>query len=244
MMVVSSALPNLFQEAYGFNELQVGLCYIALGAGSLLSTFTMGRVADWNFRRIARSKGLAIIGGKQQDLSNFPVERARFEVIIPGHIIGTLGLIVFGWTVKFRTHLAGPEIALFMIGFGTSTAFNLTNTLLTDIHSDKPATAGAAVNLVRCLLSAGGAAAILPMCRAMNPGWAFTFIGLVYFVWILVVFLIMKKGLQWRQEALLKKEMKGREAEKSARQDEVEEEVDTRKERQSEEKGDRGAATQ
>ena len=146
--------------------------------------------------------------GKQQDLTNFPIEVVRFQVVIPGHIVGTLAVIVYGWTLKFKTHIAGPEIALFFIGWGVSTSFNLTNTLLIDLHRDKPATATAAVNLVRCLLSAAGAAAIIPMCDAMNPGWAFTLLASIYAVYILVVFWIMKKGMGWRAQTAEKKKRK------------------------------------
>jgi multidrug resistance protein len=208
MMVTTSSIPDLFKEAYNLNELDVGLCYIANGIGSLLSSLTMGHVVDWNFRRYAAKMNMPISKGKQQDLSNFPIERVKLEIVIPGHIVGILGLILFGWTVKFQTHLAGPEIALFITGFGISTAFNITNGLLIDLHRDKPAAATAAINFVRCLMSAGGSAAIIPMCRAMNPGWAFTFIGLVYVVLIGAVVWIMNNGLRWRQEAAETKRLK------------------------------------
>lgn len=158
--------------------------------------------------RHARRLGLVIKKGKQQDLTNFPIEVVRFQVAIPGHIIGTLAIIVYGWTIKFGTHIAGPEVALFFIGFGVSTSFNLTNTLLIDLHRDKPATATAAVNFVRCLLSAAGAAAIIPMCNAMNPGWAFTTLASVYAIYTVVAFWIMKKGMIWRAQAAEKKKRK------------------------------------
>lgn len=58
------------------------------------------------------------------------------------------------------------------------------------------------------MISAGGAAAMVPMIEAMNPGWAFTFIGLVYAVWTSMLFLIMKKGQQWRDEKAAKQEEK------------------------------------
>ena len=130
----------------------------------------------------------------------------RFQIVIPGHIIGTLAIITFGWTIDFQTYIAGPEIALYFIGFGVSTAFNLTNTLLIDLHRDKPATATAAVNFARCLLSAGGAAAIIPMCNAMTPGWAFSFLAFIYVALIGMVFWIMRKGQTWRTELRKKKQ--------------------------------------
>jgi len=37
------------------------------------------------------------------------------------------------------------------------------------------------------------------MCNAMNPGWAFTFLALVYVALIAVVLLVMKDGMRWRQ---------------------------------------------
>jgi len=200
MMVVTASVPTLYKEIYNLNELQIGLCYMPLGVGSLTSALTMGHVVDWNFRRHARRLGIVIARGKQQDLSNFPIERVRFQVVIPGHIIGTFALVIYGWTLKFHTSLSGPEIGLFFVGFGVSTAFNITNTLLIDLHRHQPATATAAVNFVRCLLSAGGAAAIIPMCQAMNIGWAFTFIALLYVVLFGMIFLLMAKGQQWRTE--------------------------------------------
>jgi hypothetical protein len=205
MMIVSTATPTLFKDAYGLDELKIGLCYIATGTGSLISALTMGHVVDWNFKRHAQRLGIAIAGNRQQDLSAFPIEVARLQVVVPGHVIGTMGMVMFGWCLKFGTHIAASEIALFLVGFGVSTAFSGTNTLLIDLHRDKPATATAAVNLVRCLMSAGGVAAIVPMCKAMNPGWAFTFIALLYAALIAAVFWVMKSGMGWRQESDKKK---------------------------------------
>lgn len=231
MMVVTASIPTLYAEVYNFNSLDIGLCYIAMGMGSLSSTLTMGHVVDWNFRRHAKRLGMVITKGKQQDLSTFPIERVRLEVVIPSHVFGTLGIFLYGWTLHFRTHLAGPEVGLFMVGFGVSTAFNLSNTLLLDLHKDKPATATAAVNFVRCLLSAGGAAAIIPMCNAMNIGWAFSLVGFVLGVTVLLAFVLMKKGQEWRAEIVEKKKAKTLRAEDV----DMERQVSTRDGRQLEE---------
>ncbi|KAF2464392.1 MFS general substrate transporter [Lindgomyces ingoldianus] len=199
MMTTTAAVPELFKSAYGLDELRVGLCYIALGTGSLISALTMGHVVDWNFRRHAKRLQMPIAKGKQQDLRHFPIELVRLQVVVPGHLIGTAALLMFGWSIKFNTHISLPEVALFFIGFGISTAFNITNTLLVDLHRNQPATATAAVNFVRCLMSAGGSAAIIPMCQAMNAGWAFTLIALIYVILVAAVFWIMRKGMAWRE---------------------------------------------
>ena len=50
MMIVTASVPDLYSRAYHLNELDIGLCYITLGMGSLVSALTMGHVVDWNFR--------------------------------------------------------------------------------------------------------------------------------------------------------------------------------------------------
>jgi Na+/melibiose symporter-like transporter len=207
-MIVAASLPYMLQTTYNYTELQVGVCFVALGMGSLMSALTMGHVVDWNFRRHAARLGMEISKSKQQDLRKFPIEKARLQIVFPNHVLGTLSLITFGWTIKYKTYIAGPEIMLFFIGFGISTAFNTTNTLLIDLHRDKAATATAAVNFVRCMISAGGVAAIVPMIKALNAGWAFTLVGLIYVVLTPSVFYIMKHGQRWRNEAAEKKAAK------------------------------------
>jgi multidrug resistance protein len=44
MMVTTAAVPDLFKAAYGLEELKIGLCYISMGTGSLISALTMGRL--------------------------------------------------------------------------------------------------------------------------------------------------------------------------------------------------------
>jgi MFS family permease len=216
-MITISAMPELFYAAYNLDSLHIGLCYLSNGTAALISSLTMGHVVDWNFRRNAKALGMVITPGKQQDLSNFPIERVRLQILIPGHILGIFGLVMFGWTLDYRTHIAGPEIALFVMGFGVTTAFNITNGLLIDLHRDNAAAATAAVNFARCMLSAGGIAAIIPMCHAMGVGWAFTFLALLYVLLLGVVFWIMRDGMKWRQELAEKRRVKKEEEERKAR---------------------------
>lgn len=46
------------------------------------------------------------------------------------------------------------------------------------------------------------------MCNAMNPGWAFTLIALVYVALLGVVILVMRDGMKWRHELEEKKRLK------------------------------------
>lgn len=51
--VLASQLP----ERYDYNAVQVGLCYLPIGIGSLLSRWTVGKLIDWNLNREVEKQG-------------------------------------------------------------------------------------------------------------------------------------------------------------------------------------------
>jgi predicted MFS family arabinose efflux permease len=214
--MVMAALPLQLAAEYGFNELQVGLCFIPLGMGSMLAAITIGKLADKNFARHAARLGIEISKSKQQNLLNFPIERARLEIAVPLLAIAHLGVIAYGWVMQNRTSLAGPLILLFVFGFVVSGSMNVLGTLIVDLNRSSAATATAALNLTRCLLGAAGVAVMQPMLEAMGQGWtSVTLVG----IWILCapgMWLVWKYGPKWREEKRVKEEKK--EAERNERE--------------------------
>lgn len=200
-MIVTSSFPSMLAAPpYNYNDLQVGLCFLPLGVGAVSASLIGGYLTDWNFRRHAKKVGMIINKAKQQDLTNFPIERARIEVILPHHFVSICAILTFGWLMQYRVNIAGPEIASFCIGYFVTASFNVSNTLLIDLHRKAPATATAAVNLFRCLISAGFVAAIIPMTNAMGRGWAFTFFAFLQAIVTLALFGLWKWGPKWRKE--------------------------------------------
>jgi MFS family permease len=199
-MVITAALPSMLAKTYGYNEFKIGLCFLPVGSGALAASILTGYLMDWNFRRHAKLIGMSISNGKQQDLRDFPLERARVEVIWPYHILTIIFMITFGWVMQYGTNIAGPEILLFCLGFVVTGAFNVSNAFLVDLHRESPATATAAVNLTRCLASAGGVALIVPLINAIGRGWAFTMIGFLDILLTPSLWALTKWGPRWRME--------------------------------------------
>jgi predicted MFS family arabinose efflux permease len=44
-------------ERYNYNEVQIGLCFLPTGAGTLLSKWTISKLIDWNYQREADKQG-------------------------------------------------------------------------------------------------------------------------------------------------------------------------------------------
>lgn len=213
---VLGTLSTQLESRYGYNSLQVGLCYLPMGLGSLTSRNTVGRIMDWNFRRHAKKLGIEIVRNRQQDISKFPIETIRLQVSIPYVFSSCATLCTFGWVMNYRTSVAGPLVLLFFIGHFTAGTTMVFNVLVVDLYKHSPATAVAAVAMVRCLLAAGAVAVANPCIKAIGIGWTST---LIAFLWLFLsptLWAVMRWGPEWRKKSQLKEEA---EDEKRARAD-------------------------
>ncbi|KAI0508846.1 major facilitator superfamily domain-containing protein [Xylaria bambusicola] len=205
---VSTAIPAQFASLYGFSGLKIGLIYIPLGVGSIVAVFVMGKLANWNYRRICKKLNIPYDKSRQQNMAGFPIEQARLQISLPFLALFTLVLIGFGWAVQYKAHLAVEIVLLFLQGVTLVAFSNLLSTLIVDINPGAAGAATAANNLTRCLVGAGASAFINPLMTAVGPGWAFTIIGLSYVVFFPALWLVLKNGVKWREDKARKAELK------------------------------------
>ena len=71
-------------------------------------------------------------------------------------------------------------------------------TLLTDLNQEKPSSAQAAYNLIRCALAAGGIAALEPVINALDVGWCFTLYAGICLGTLPLVVILRWLGNRWR----------------------------------------------
>lgn len=208
--VISASLPSQTQTRYNLNDAQIGLLFIPLGVGSLLSAFTTGKLIDWNYARHAQKLGMPIHRNRQDDLTNFPIERARLEVAFPMLYFGAGMVIAYGWLLQYNTGIAPVCVIMFFFGYAIIAGFNVMNILMVDIYPGKPASATAANNLVRCLLGAGASAVVIPLINAIGVGWACTLAAFIWIGFSPLIFLLMRLGPKWRRERKERKEERKR----------------------------------
>ena len=197
---VMASMPVMFKQTYGFNDLEVGLCYLPFGAGCAITSFVNGKLLDRNYKKIAKRIGFAIDRKHGDDLRHFPIEEARLGIIWPILGVGLVSILCYGWAMEKNAHLAAPLVLTFLIGFCVNGSFNILSTLVVDLYPQSPATATAANNLVRCFMGAGGTGIINIMVEKMGRGWCFTFIALVCTITMPMLLAEMKWGPGWREE--------------------------------------------
>ncbi|CAK7218292.1 hypothetical protein SCUCBS95973_003435 [Sporothrix curviconia] len=217
-IMIVATLSTIFTDIYHLNELQIGLCYLPYGVGCCTASVLQGHILDWNYRRTARNIGFTIDYRRGDDLSKFPIERVRLLPMVPMVAIGVCTVIAYGWVLEYRLPLPVPLVLLFFVGLTVVGSFNILSTLIVDLYPQAPATAVAAVNLVRCLMGAGMTAFIEVMIERLGRGWNFTFWALLVAVASPSMYLVLHWGPGWREARRV------RLAEKNARKEEEQEE--------------------
>ncbi|KAI1476996.1 MFS general substrate transporter [Daldinia eschscholtzii] len=210
---VATVMPTQLADNYGFDQIKVGLMYLPMVGGSVLAAVVNGRLMNWNYRRHCKLRGVPFERSKQQDLSEFPIERARLEIGIPMLGLCVACIIAWGWAFEYHAHVAVPCVLLFLLGWAVVGFSNTLNVLLVDVNVGSAGAATASNNLTRCLIGAAATAVIGPMINGVGIGWAFTILGLIYIVFSPMLFFILKYGMKWRKEKrdreLVKKQKNG-----------------------------------
>jgi predicted MFS family arabinose efflux permease len=190
--MVLTALSTLMTGHYHLSELQTGLTFLSNGAGCICGTLLTGKLLDMDYRHIKES-----FTGSPDD---FPLERARLRLIWLYGVLQCASVLTFGWTIEKGVHVAVPVICLFVLGWTAISMQSIVSTFLVDVFPQKSASAMAALNLVRCLLGAGGAAFVMPCINTMNVGWTFTLCMFTMLLSFGLVAVQMKYGPSWRQK--------------------------------------------
>lgn len=205
---IATSMSEQMKDLYNLTEIELGLMYLPMAAGSVAAAFIIGPGINWNYRRHAKRLGVTITKGRQDDLSNFPIEKARIEVGLPLLLLATLVLFAWGWALQYKTSIAVPAVLLFLMGLGMIGFNNTSSVLIVDMYPGRAGAATAANNLTRCLIGAAATAAITPMIDKMGIGWAFTLYGFLYLLGAPMLLLIMKNGIKWRRNLRVKEERK------------------------------------
>ncbi|KAG6362471.1 hypothetical protein INS49_010701 [Diaporthe citri] len=197
---LQASLSSLFLDIYEISGLTSGLIYIPFGVACALSAFATGKLLDRNFRKTATELGVPVTRNKADNLSTFPVEKARLRTIVPLISLSACLITAYGWQLQTGVVMAGPLVTQFFIGLTIQTMFTALSTLLVDANQECPSTAQAACNLVRCEMAAGYLAALDPLLRAIGPGWTFLLLAGVLLLSVIMLLALQCKGLHWRQK--------------------------------------------
>lgn len=133
------------------------------------------------------------------DITDFPIENARFRAYPPMVTLLVASLIGYGWTLDKVVHPSAPIIFVFLIGYAVGVFFSIFGCILVDYLPGRGASVTAANNFVRCLCGAAGTAVIQYIYNALGPGLTFTIVAIFTLASSPLVMLVYIKGPRWRK---------------------------------------------
>lgn len=134
---IATSMSEQMKELYNLTEIQLGLMYLPMAAGSVAAAFIVGPGINWNYRRHAKRLGVVLVKGRQEDLTNFPIERARIEVGMPLLLLAVCVVFAWGWALEAETSIAVPAVLLFFMGLGMVGFTNTSSVLIVDMYPGK-----------------------------------------------------------------------------------------------------------
>ena len=93
-----SSVVQTFGESYNFGIFQTGLVQLAITVGALIGTL-INPVQDWLYLRTAK---------KNKERPGKPIPEGRLYTSIPGSLLFTAGLFIYGWTCRPSIHWIVP----------------------------------------------------------------------------------------------------------------------------------------
>ncbi|KAK9241877.1 major facilitator superfamily domain-containing protein [Lipomyces tetrasporus] len=186
LYLLLTTFTDVFQNQYKFSTEAVGLTYIAMGLGTLISILTIVRYSDRILLNMAAKSG-----DKKPEY--------RLWLLLVLSPMDIIGLLIYGWTVRYAVHWIVPLIGTFCLGIGIFATFSPTTSYLVDAYTIYAASANSASTMVRSL---GGA--FLPlagprMYAALGYGWGNTLLALIMLAITPAPFLMYFKGESLRK---------------------------------------------
>ncbi|KAK9466133.1 major facilitator superfamily domain-containing protein [Lipomyces arxii] len=175
---VTVGFSSQMKVVHGLNTLQIGLCFLPYGLGCAIGSMVGGKFLDREFSRYAARAGYKDARTVRNDIE-FPIERARLQIIWYNIALVAGDCIAFGWTFRENISIAVSLVLLFFNGFGCTNLFNNVSVLLMDLYPQESASITASNNFVRCLMGAAGSAVIDKVINAVGMGWAYVIVAVM-----------------------------------------------------------------
>ncbi|KAI1119877.1 MFS general substrate transporter [Nemania abortiva] len=181
-MTLQTSLGAQALQIYQLSYLDGGLTYLPSGVAGGIGSYMTGRYLDRNYRKAKEQLPIDATATSLGRLSNASLIKLRLKGIYVLVLITATGTIGYGWALATRAHISIMLILQFLTGITTASTFTMTSTLLTDLNTDRSATAQGASSIVRCLLAAAAIAAVEPLAEAVGLGWCFVVYALVVLI--------------------------------------------------------------
>ncbi|KAI9027644.1 major facilitator superfamily domain-containing protein [Phycomyces nitens] len=189
MFTIETVIPELYEKNYGFTSWQTGLSYLGGGVGNMLGSIVGGMLSD---RLLMRAR-------KQRGGRPMVEDRLTANLWPAGLIIVPLGLLLFGWTITYRTSVWASIVAFGIHTFGMNQISTSTAAYLVDAMPGQGASVTAAANLMRMTIACVLTLVANPMVAALGAGWTTVLLAGLTWASMGILFIVKIRGERLRK---------------------------------------------
>lgn len=186
---MSTTLPDILQDEYGFSPSMTGTAFITFSVGSVLGLVITNTLLDKIYVRLADP-----VTGKSAPENRLPL-------IIVGAFALPCSVVLYGWTAELHLPVAVLLLAVVLLGFCVLLGIVPVMAYVVDAFNLYAASATTAVLITRCLMGTFLPLVTEPLTDAIGYGLGFTVLAGACLVLAPVPLLIMRYGAKWRQRS-------------------------------------------
>ncbi|KAF8713740.1 MFS general substrate transporter, partial [Rhizoctonia solani] len=151
---VTTTTSPLFLSVYPYlTQSTVGLCFIAYGVGGAVGSVVMGRLLDYDWKKMEErvTSGAASASNQSKhtenkaekgvhtcttkpDKQDLPIEHTRLKRVPILFITVTGASMGYGWSIQQKAHPAVPLVLQFVVGFSSMSIMTINQTILVDMY--------------------------------------------------------------------------------------------------------------
>jgi MFS family permease len=170
LYIILATFSDLWVTGYGQPVDISGLHYIAIALGEIVGSQLTGPAMDYIYRRLKTRAGNAF-----QPEYHIPM-------MLPGAILASVGLLLYGWAAQFHKHWIVVDIGMFTTTFGLQIAGMPTQAYIIDSYPEHASSATAASQLLRSLMAFSFPLFAPAMYRVLGYGWGNSLLALITLV--------------------------------------------------------------
>lgn len=198
----------VFSERFGWDTLVIGLAYGgALTVGGVLGEGAAGPVCDAVVRRAERRRrsrwsaaagsggtGTGEVTGAGTGTVTVTEPESRLQAIWTGAVLLPAGLLIYGFTIQYRTHWFVPLFGMGLAVFGLQPVGTTCYTYSIDCHREHGGDVAILFNFLRQTFGMTFAFYVVDLCHAIGYQWAFV----LFVIWGSVLGFAPIVALMWK----------------------------------------------
>lgn len=169
LYIILSTFSDLWVKQYNESVEISGLHYIACALGEIAGSQVCARLMDFMFRRLKNRTG-----------EHSP--ELRVPLIIPGALLGPIGLFIYGWSAQYHLHWAVVDLGILIALLGMQINGMPLQAYVIEAYPEHTSSAAAASQFLRSLTAFSFPLFAPRMYQVLGYGWGnstIAFIGLV-----------------------------------------------------------------